>query len=154
MPWCTGNFLQFFHIEEGISRSPLGWLNIAFSGCWLAPSPPSLLSAFRPKSSRQERFWQWEPPLGRLQKEADVKQTFNQLKSSLEFSLGSKRCSLANTAWLFVDEQFAAFLFCSLTFSVIMLEIFGVEHYRIAIGDSWLYHIILDGPSLQIKFIL
>lgn len=61
---------------------------------------------------------------------------------------------LANTARLMVDEQFAALLFCVSAFPVTVLEIFGVEHYRIAIVDSRLNHILLDGPSLQIKFIL
>ena len=35
-----------------------------------------------------------------------------------------------------------------------MLKLFGLEHYRIAIVDSWLNHTICNGASLQIKFIM
>lgn len=41
---------------------------------WLAPVLPSLTGAFSPKSSRQERFWQWDPLLSSLQKEAARRQ--------------------------------------------------------------------------------
>ena len=37
---------------------------------------------------------------------------------------------------------------------LLLQEICGVEHYRIAVVYFWVNPIILDGPSLQIKFIV
>ena len=37
---------------------------------------------------------------------------------------------------------------------MIMLQVFGVKHGRIAVVGSLVNHIIIDGPSLKIKFVL
>lgn len=99
MPCCIGDLVIFFFnftLKEA-------FLDIPWDGLtWLAPapSPPSLLSvAFHSKSSEQARLWQWESQPGWLQKEADVRQTFESIEKPLRIQSGKLWVgSVANTA--------------------------------------------------------
>lgn len=85
-----------------------------------------------------------------------MRPTLNQLRSSFEFSLGSHRCCL-----LFSKQSTALCGPAIYCFSLLLLKCFrdGARHtWNRTLQDhnrySWVNHIILDGPSLQIKFIV